>query len=71
MPMVPTLQFGHPTTALITMYRLALGHGSSVFILRCRRAHDALTVRLDFGCWLCGGMRCRVLRVLSMPLIID
>lgn len=49
MPLASARQFGDLSPTLITADLMALGHDVSVFILRCKRAHAALTARSDFG----------------------
>lgn len=49
MSLASACQLGNLAAALITAYLLELGHGVSVFILRFKRAHAALTARSDFG----------------------
>lgn len=49
MPLASASQFVNLTPTLITADLMALAHDVSVFILRCKRAHAALTARSDAG----------------------
>ena len=50
MALMASPQFGDFSTTLITVYRLELlQEVGSAFILRFKRAHEALTARSDMG----------------------